>query len=120
LQRIDKRAEVIAALSSIFLNSTTDAWVKRLDAANVPCSPVNTIVEMLDHPQVVAMDMLIKVADRQGRLLPLVGVPLNLSETPAKPGGAPPQLGEHTDDILRAELGYDDARIAALRKEGAI
>jgi crotonobetainyl-CoA:carnitine CoA-transferase CaiB-like acyl-CoA transferase len=47
-------------------------------------------------------------------------VPLNLSATPAIAGGAPPALGEHTDDILKSELGLDDAHIAVLRKEGAI
>jgi crotonobetainyl-CoA:carnitine CoA-transferase CaiB-like acyl-CoA transferase len=52
--------------------------------------------------------------------LRLAGVPLNLSGTPAVPGGAPPTLGEHTDSILKDELGLGDDRIAALRKEGAI
>ena len=52
--------------------------------------------------------------------MPLVGVPLNLSATPAAPGAAPPLLGEHTDAILRGELGLDEARITALREEGAI
>jgi crotonobetainyl-CoA:carnitine CoA-transferase CaiB-like acyl-CoA transferase len=60
------------------------------------------------------------VVGRKDRTLRLAGVPLNLSGTPAVPGGAPPTLGEHTDSILKDELGLGDDRIAALRKEGAI
>ena len=118
--RIENRAPVIAALSAIFLTRETAAWVKRLDAANVPCSPVNDIAQALEHPQVQAMGMVLDVADRNGRPLRLAGVPLNLSATPAEPGGAPPRLGEHTDTILKKELGLSDEEISALRKEGAI
>ena len=118
--RIENRAPVIAALSAIFLTRETAAWVKCLDAANVPCSPVNDIAQALEHPQVQAMGMVLDVADRTGRPLRLAGVPLNLSATPAEPGGAPPRLGEHTDTILKRELGLSDEKISALRKEGAI
>ena len=118
--RIENRAPVIAALSAIFLTRETAAWVKCLDAANVPCSPVNDIAQALEHPQVQAMGMVLDVADRNGRPLRLAGVPLNLSATPAEPGGAPPRLGEHTDTILKKELGLSDEEISALRKEGAI
>ena len=118
--RIENRAPVIAALSAIFLTRETAAWVKCLDAANVPCSPVNDIAQALEHPQVQAMGMVLDVADRNGRPLRLAGVPLNLSATPAEPGVAPPRLGEHTDTILKKELGLSDEKISALRKEGAI
>jgi crotonobetainyl-CoA:carnitine CoA-transferase CaiB-like acyl-CoA transferase len=118
--RIENREPVIAALSKIFATRETAAWVRLLDAANVPCSPVNDIAQTLAHPQVAAMQMVLDVERRTGGTLRLAGVPLNLSATPAEPGGAPPRLGEHTDDILKEELGLDDARIAALRKEGTI
>ncbi|CAN5873927.1 CaiB/BaiF CoA-transferase family protein [soil metagenome] len=118
--RIDNREPVIVALSAIFATRSTEAWVRCLDAANVPCSPVNDIAQTLAHPQVAAMQMVVDVARRTGGTVRLAGVPLNLSATPATPGGAPPALGEHTDSILKEELGLDDTRIAALRKEGAI
>ena len=118
--RIENRGPVIEALSRIFATRETEAWVRLLDAANVPCSPVNDIAQTLAHPQVAAMRMVLDVARRTGGTLQLAGVPLNLSATPAVPGGAPPALGEHTDSILKSELGLDDNRIAALRKEGTI
>lgn len=122
-QRIERREPVIAGLSKIFATKPTDHWVAVLDAANVPCSPVNDIVHALAHPQVAAMKMVIDVAGRDapgGGPLRLVGVPLNLSATPAAPGRAPPSLGEHTDTILAETLGYSADRIAALRREGTI
>ena len=118
--RIENREPVIEALAGIFATRKTAAWVTLLDAANVPCSPVNDLAQTLAHPQVQAMQMVLDVAHRTGGTLRLAGVPLNLSATPAKPGGAPPSLGEHTDGILKEELGFDDDRIATLRKEGAI
>jgi crotonobetainyl-CoA:carnitine CoA-transferase CaiB-like acyl-CoA transferase len=119
-QRIENREPVIAALCEIFAMRETDDWVRVLDAANVPCSPVNDIAQTLAHPQIQAMQMVLDVVGRKDRTLRLAGVPLNLSGTPAVPGGAPPTLGEHTDSILKDELGLGDDRIAALRKEGAI
>ncbi len=118
--RIEHREPVIAALSAIFLTRETAEWVACLDAANVPCSPVNDIAQALNHPQVQAMGMVLDSADRNGRALRLAGVPLNLSATPASPGGAPPRLGEHTEAILKMELGLSDDRVAALKKEGTI
>ena len=118
-QRIAERDAVIGALSKIFATRRTAEWVELLDAANVPCSPVNDISQALAHPQVAAMQMVLDVAWRNGESLRLAGVPLNLSATPAVPGMAPPQLGEHTNTIM-GELGYDGAAIEALRKEGTI
>ncbi|TAJ81969.1 CaiB/BaiF CoA-transferase family protein [Reyranella sp.] len=118
--RIENRDKVISALSAIFATRSTAAWVDALETANVPCAPVNDLAQTLAHPQVAAMKMVLEVATRGGDSLSLVGVPLNLSTTPAVPGGAPPLLGEHTDAILKDDLDLDASRIAALRKEGVI
>ena len=118
--RIENRDKVISALSAIFATRPTAVWVEALETANVPCAPVNDLVQTLAHPQVAAMKMVLEVATRGGDSLSLVGVPLNLSTTPAVPGGAPPLLGEHTDAILKDDLDLDASQIAALRKEGVI
>jgi len=118
--RIENRAPLIAALSAIFLTGETAGWVQRLDAANVPCAPVNDLAQTLADPQVQAMRMVLDIAGRKAGTLRVAGVPLNLSATPAEPGGAPPLLGEHTDSILKNELRFGDDKIAALRQEGVI
>ncbi len=77
--RIENRDTVIPALAEIFATRSTADWVEALDAANVPCAPVNDISQALAHPQIAAMKMVLDVARRDGGSMSLVGVPLNLS-----------------------------------------
>lgn len=118
--RSERRHELIAILETIFTTRGTDDWIERLDAERIPCSQVNDVAQALAHPQVAAMDMLHEVDDGRGGTVTLCGVPLNLSATPPSAGARPPDLGEHTDDVLRVELGYSAEEIAAMRKEGVI
>ena len=118
--RADRRAELIDLIAPKFLARTTDDWVQRLDDARVPCSPVQDVAQVIAHPQVAAMDMVHEVDDGRGGTLRLAGVPLCMSATPPVPGARPPDLGEHTDSVLRDELGFSAEEIAALRKEEVI
>lgn len=118
--RIAHRDEVIAELQAIFRARDTSDWLARLEAARVPCAPIHEVPEALAHPQVAATGMLLEAEARNGPARRLVGVPIKLDRVPASAGGAPPALGEHTDEILREVLGYDAHRIAQLRQESVI
>lgn len=118
--RSERRLELVAKLEPTFLRRTTEEWVRRFDAAKVACSPVQDIAELLAHPQVAALGMVQEVDDGRGGVLRLCNVPLEMSGTPPTPGGRPPDLGEHTEAILRGDLGLDEAEIAALRAEEAV
>lgn len=118
--RSARREELVAKLEPYFLKRSTMEWANIFDAAKVPCSPVQDVAQFLSHPQMEAMGMIHELEDDRGGKLRLCAPPIEMSATPPKPGHRPPDLGEHTDEILRTELGLDDAAIEALRAEGAI
>jgi crotonobetainyl-CoA:carnitine CoA-transferase CaiB-like acyl-CoA transferase len=94
-------------------------WVDALDAAGVPCGPINTIAEAFDDPQAKHRGMRIEVPHPLAGRVPLVASPMRFREAPVEHERPPPLLGEHSADILR-ELGYRDADIEQLRTKGVV
>ena len=93
--------------------------ITALDAAGVPCGPINNVAEVFEDPQVQARGMLRHVPHPCGVDLPQVASPMRFAEAALQSLAAPPLLGQHSDGIL-AELGYSPTAIAALRSAGAI
>ena len=91
-------------------------WIAELEAAGVPCGPINDLGEVFENEQVVARGMQVDLPHPSGGTVKLVRNPINMTGTPSEALAHPPTLGEHTESILRDVLGYDDARIAALRR----
>ncbi len=118
--RVQNREALIPLLAQIFRQRPTEEWLEALVAAKVPCSPVNDIPAALADPQAQARNMVQEVVDSQGSRVPQVGPVAKMSETPPSIRTAPPYLGEHTAQILRERLGFDDDLIAQLREEGVI
>ena len=98
----------------------TQEWLAALNAANVPCGPINDIGQVFAEPQVVHRGMRIDLPHPTAGKVPGVRNPINYSRTPLEYRMAPPLLGEHTDAVLEAELGLDSAERARLRAVGAI
>jgi len=117
--RVASRAELRPILAARLAGEPTHVWLDRLQAAEVPCGPINDLLTALSTDQVRARDMVVEVDHpRLGRLRQL-GIPFKLAATPASIRTAPPLLGEHATEIL-AELGYDAADIDRLRSDGVI
>jgi formyl-CoA transferase/CoA:oxalate CoA-transferase len=95
-------------------------WIALLNANGVPCGSVRSIGDVLGDPQIEARDMIAAVEHATLGPLRTLGVPIKLSDTPAKIRNAAPVLGQHTERILRSDLGLSDSEIQELRSAGAI
>lgn len=117
--RVRHRDVLVPMLQSAFRARDRHAWLALLEAAGIPCGPVNDIADVFADPQVRARGMVVEAPHPLAGVVALVDSPMKLSATPVDLRYAPPLLGQHTDEVLR-EAGYDDAEIVALRARGAI
>ena len=117
--RVRNREALRPLLAARLGAETTAAWISRLDAAEIPCGPVNDILTAFASPQAQAREMDVTV--EHPRLGPIrqAGIPFKLSATPATVRSAPPLRGEQTDELL-AELGYGPDEVAAMRADGVV
>ncbi len=119
-RRVENRHELEEILAAIFREDTMQGWVDRLRAAGIPCSPVRTFAEVLNHPQTALREMFPTLQDPQAGSHRVTGTPVKLSETPARIGAPAPQLGEHTALALEELLGLDSGQIETLVVSGVI
>ena len=96
-----------------------DPLVAMLNVAQVPNGKIYSIADIVNDPQYIARDMIRTVKLDDGMALKVPGIVPKLSETPGDIDAPGPALGQHTDELLRG-LGYDPARIAALKESGVI
>jgi crotonobetainyl-CoA:carnitine CoA-transferase CaiB-like acyl-CoA transferase len=118
--RVRHRDVLIPQIEACLAHRPVVHWLASFDAANIPAGPVRTVPEALRSPEAAERGMVVELATRGGTAIRALGPVPKLSQTPAEAGPQPPGLGEHTGEVLRELLGYDDARIAALRELGAI
>ncbi|WP_175004494.1 CaiB/BaiF CoA transferase family protein [Burkholderia lata] len=118
--RVRHRDTLVPILAEMVKTRDKADWIGALEAAGVPCGPINDLDEVFDNEQVVARGMQVSLPHPCGADAKLVRNPIRMSATPPEARTAPPLLGAQTDDVLRDMLGYDDAKIAALRAKQAI
>jgi crotonobetainyl-CoA:carnitine CoA-transferase CaiB-like acyl-CoA transferase len=118
--RVEHRSILIPLLKQKTVLKTTAEWVATLEAAGVPCGPINSLADVFADPQVLARNMLVKMPHPVSGAVSLVASPIKFSATPVEYNHAPPDLGQHTVQVLERVLGFDKDRIASLSASGAI
>lgn len=118
--RVANRAELIPHLRQATVFKTTAQWIALLEAAGVPCGPINDLQQVFADPQVQSRGLSFDLPNALGGRTPQVASPLRLSDTPVAYHSAPPLLGQHTDALLQGVLGMSEGQITALREAGVI
>jgi len=114
-----QRTKLLATLDSLFATGPRDKWVDILRKADIVSAPINTLLEAVDDPDVLANGYVTEVEyPEYGKKLKVHGSPWHFSETPPTIGVAP-KLGEHNDAVL-GELGYTPADITSLKERKII
>lgn len=118
--RVENRSLLIGLLAEIFLDRSTDEWLKLLNSVGVPCAPVQTVDQVFQAPQVLHREMLVQVEHPTAGIVRMAGIPVKFSATPASVRLPPPLLGQHTEEVLASWLGMDGQEIAELRRKDVI
>ncbi len=114
-------ADFISSVIEDWLSDKTRAQaVELLESQGVPSGPVFTAEDVFNDPHIAARNMLVNVDDPIAGPRKYARTPLHLSSAPEIPAEPAPQLGEHTDTILRDLLGYEETEIERLREKGVI
>ena len=112
--RARNRAALNAALNETFGTKPSAAWIALLNEAGVPCGPIYAVDEVFGDPQVRHLEAAAAVEHPTLGTIRLVNQAVKLTRTPASVAAAPPERGEHTEEVLR-ELGYGAPDIVRLR-----
>ncbi|MCD5986921.1 MULTISPECIES: CaiB/BaiF CoA transferase family protein [Pseudomonas syringae group] len=118
--RVANRAELIPLIRQATVFKTTAQWVSELEAAGVPCGPINDLAQVFDDPHVRARGLVTSLPHALAGSVPQVASPIRLSATPVEYRHAPPLLGEHTGEVLERVLGLPTAEVARLRQGGVL
>ncbi|TAJ82454.1 CaiB/BaiF CoA-transferase family protein [Reyranella sp.] len=118
--RSQNRKALNERIGEVTRTNTSAHWIEALNKAGVPCGPINTIDKTFAEPQVQHLGIARPVNHPKLGDIKVVGQPINLSDFPQPAALKPtPDLGQHTDEVL-SDLGYDPAKIAALKSGGVI
>jgi formyl-CoA transferase len=117
--RVAHRNETISHVQSAIAQHAVAYWNNALSGVGVPCAPINSIAQLLDHPHTQASGIIVEYEHQTAGRLKGVGHPVLIDGAVRHAGLPPPMLGQHTDDVL-GEMGLSSETISELRRARVI
>ncbi|WP_269584147.1 CaiB/BaiF CoA transferase family protein [Roseibium sp. Sym1] len=118
--RVRNRKELIPIIRRLTIEKDAADWIAELEAAGVPCGPVNDLGQVFDDPQVKSRGMRITLPHPLSGTVDLIGSPINLEKTPVSYRTAPPLLGADTANVLARHLGLTPETLADFAERGIL
>lgn len=118
--RQENYKEIMEVIRPVIQRKTTVEWREIFDELGFPNGPLNKVSDVVDHPQARARDYVFEYDDPHIGEITLHGHPLHFSKSETSIRSGPPQLGEHTDEVLSSTLGLSDSEIRELHEKGAV
>ena len=118
--RLQHRVELVQRIRAITATRTTRDWIALLERHAVPCGPINTVADVFNDPQVQARGLQFTMPHPEAGEVPLVASPIRLSDTPVRYSHPPPQLGQHTDEVLARLLHLTPEQLQTHRDNGVV
>ncbi|XP_038030092.1 succinyl-CoA:glutarate CoA-transferase isoform X9 [Anas platyrhynchos] len=118
--RVQNRKELIDILSTRFSEKTTSKWLQLFEGSGVPYGPINNMQQVFSDPQVLHNGLLMEMNHPTAGRIVVPGPGVRYSEFAVSHPKPPPLVGQHTVEILKGMLGYEDNAIEELLHTGAV
>lgn len=119
-ERVRNRKALVDLIRAQTATRTTAAWIEVMEAAGVPCGPINTLDKVFADPQVQARGMRIDMPHSLTDKVVLVANPIRMSESAVQYRRCPPMLGEHTREVLEHWLAMETNEVADLQRKNIV
>lgn len=117
--RSANKEKLRAVIAGIFAADKLETWMAKMKKASIPVGYLRTVEQGFNAPEARERQRLSRIPHPTAGFVPNIATPLNMALTPSADPAAAPLLGQHTREVLRGVLGYDDTRIATLAQAGA-
>ena len=118
--RVKNRDILIPIIQNFMKERNSNEWIDELEKVGVPCGPINNLKQVFEHPQVKERGMQIELSHPLAGLVPQVANPINFVGEKLEYQGAPPTLGQHTEEILKEILKLGKKEILSLKNAGIV
>ncbi len=120
-ERTKNRKIIIPILEKIFIEKKAIEWTEFFDSHGIPSGPINSMDKVIENKQLQSRNMFVEVNDEKAGKIKIAGNPIKMSTIPEEiTRQTSPKIGEHTNEILRKYLGFDEEKIKQLKDDGVI